>query len=135
MTANTEYNRWIMRIILAVIYFYVGVVHLRSPEAFLPIVPNWVPMPRTIVLFTGACEVAGAVALLTSRLRYLAGVMLALYALCVYPANVKHAFNDIAIGGRHLSWWYHGPRLAFQPVIIWWALFAGRVVDWPFRKG
>ena len=30
--------------------------------------------------------------------------------------------------------WYHVPRLAFQPEIVWWALFAGQVIDWPFRK-
>ncbi len=24
------------------------------------------------------------------------------------------------------SWLYHGPRLAFQPVLVWWALYASR---------
>jgi hypothetical protein len=31
------------------------------------------------------------------------------------------------------SWLYHGPRLAFQPVLMWWALFCAGVIDWPFR--
>ena len=31
------------------------------------------------------------------------------------------------------SWWYHAPRLALQPVLVWWALFAGGVADWPLR--
>jgi hypothetical protein len=30
------------------------------------------------------------------------------------------------------SWWYHGPRLAFQSVLVW-ALFCAGVIDWPFR--
>jgi hypothetical protein len=30
------------------------------------------------------------------------------------------------------SLWYHIPRLLFQPVIIWWALFTGEVTSWPF---
>ncbi|MEQ1756631.1 MAG: hypothetical protein ABL973_21125, partial [Micropepsaceae bacterium] len=64
---------------------------------------------------------------------YAAGVMLALYAICVFPANVKHAMEDVALGGTRLSWWYHGPRLAFQPVFVWWALFCGDVTSWPFR--
>jgi hypothetical protein len=33
------------------------------------------------------------------------------------------------------SWWYHGPRLALQPVIVWWALYCGNVISWPFGRG
>jgi uncharacterized membrane protein len=127
-------NRWLLRTVLAALYAYVGYVHLRSPQFFLPIVPEWVPEPRLVVLATGACEIAGAIALMTGRLRYAAGVMLALYAVCVYPANIKHAVDSVAIGGSKLGWGYHGPRLAFQPVFVWWALFAGGVIDWPFGK-
>jgi uncharacterized membrane protein len=54
--------------------------------------------------------------------------------LCVWPANFKHAFDGINVAHIPSSWWYHVPRLAFQPVIIWWALFGGDVVDWPFRR-
>jgi len=127
-------KRDILRWILAIVYSAVGIIHLRSPNAFMPIMPNWVPHPHAIILFTGACEVVGAVALLTRRLRYLAGIMFATYAVCVFPANIKHALDHVTLAGTQLSWWYHAPRLAFQPVFVWWALFAGGVVDWPFRK-
>lgn len=119
---------------LALAYFVAGVAHLRSPATFLAIMPGWVPFPREVVLGTGLCEIAGAVALMTQRLRYAAGVMLALYALCVYPANIKHAVDGVAIGGTRLGLWYHIPRLALQPVLIWWALHAGGVIGWPFRE-
>lgn len=119
---------------LAAAYLFVGMVHLRSPGGFLPIVPLWVPFPREVVLATGVCEIAGAVALLVPRLRWWAGVMLAAYAVCVYPANIRHAIDHVAVGGVVLGPWYHVPRLLFQPVIVWWALFAGRVIDWPFGR-
>jgi len=32
-----------------------------------------------------------------------------------------------------LGWGYHAPRLALQPVLVWWALFCAGVVDWPWR--
>jgi uncharacterized membrane protein len=134
MTVSKMPDRWILRAVLALIYAYVGLRHLHAPEFFLPIVPNWVPEPRLVVLLTGACEIAGAIGLMTGRFRYFAGIMLALYAVCVYPANIKHALESVAIGGSKLGWGYHGPRLAFQPVFIWWALFAGAVIDWPFRR-
>ncbi len=129
-----ETTRTGLRWLLALAFLVVGYVHLRSPRAFLPIVPDWVPMPRETIIATGVCELLGAVALLIPRLRWLAGVMLALYSVCVYPANIKHAMDSVAIGGQTLGWGYHAPRLAFQPVIIWWALFAGGVIDWPWRR-
>jgi len=124
--------RWRMRWAMAMLYSIAGVIHLTVPVAFLPIVPDWVPWPYQVILITGVCELAGALALLTQRLRWWAGVMLALYAVCVFPANVKHAVENIDLPGLPSGWWYHAPRLALQPVLVWWALFAGNVVSWPF---
>ena len=126
--------RAVLRWLLAAIYIAFGVVHLRSAPGFLSIMPAWVPYPLEVVLFTGVCEILGGLGLLVPRLRWISGVMLALYAVCVYPANLHHAFGQVAVGGLPSSWWYHGPRLAFQPVFVWWALFAGGVIDWPFRR-
>ena len=129
-----ELSRTILRFVLVAAYLFVGVVHLVSPDSFMPIVPEWVPWPRETILLTGVCEILGAIALMTVRLRTAAGVMLGLYAVCVYPANIKHALEGVVVGGTQLSWWYHAPRLAFQPVIVWWALYASGVIDWPFGR-
>lgn len=122
--------RWL----LALIYLAAGVIHIRSPGGFVAITPDWVPSPHAVVFWTGVAEIAGAIGLMIPRLRRAAGIGLALYALCVWPANFNHALNDIAIGGNRLPWAYHGPRLMLQPLIIWWALWVGGVTDWPFRK-
>ena len=124
--------RRIARVALAVLYVAFGLLHLAAADRFLPIMPPWVPFPREVVLLTGACEVAGGLALLVGRLRWIAGVMLALYAVGVYPANLHHAVNGVDVPGLPSTWWYHAPRLAFQPVFVWWALWAGGVVGWPF---
>jgi uncharacterized membrane protein len=124
-----------LRWVLALVYVTVGVIHLRSPDAFLPIMPTWVPSPRSVVLATGVCEIVGAAALMVPRLRWFAGVALAAYAIAVFPANIKHAIEGVELGGTALGWGYHAPRLAFQPVFVWWALFAGAAIDWPWRRG
>jgi len=126
--------RAVMRWLMAAFYLAAGIVHLRSPEAFLPIVPGFVPFPRDVILATGVAELFGAVGLMIPRLRKAAGIGLALYALCVFPANIKHAVEGIVIPGLPTGWWYHAPRLALQPVLIWWALFCSGVVDWPWRS-
>ncbi|MET0879453.1 MAG: hypothetical protein ABWY14_20160 [Tardiphaga sp.] len=126
-------GRAILRWVLAAFYVAAGIAHLWVPEKLLLITPAWVPFPMQIIMLTGVFELAASAALVTRPLRWWAGVALALYALCVWPANFKHALDGIempVIGNR---WWYHGPRLAFQPVLIWWALYAASVIDWPRR--
>ena len=125
----------ILRYALAAVYAPFGVLHMRSPAAFLPIMPPVVPFPEAVVTATGACEVLGAAGLLIPRTRRAAGAALALYAVCVYPANLYHALAHRHVPPLPDSWWYHAPRLLFQPVFVWWALFAGGVVDWPLRAG
>lgn len=111
------------RRLLALFYALAGVGHLVFTDAMVRIVPDGVPMAREVVIATGLCELAGATGLLTRRWRVAAGWALAAYALCVFPANVKHAMIDLG-AGTGLPIWYHGPRLLLQPLIIWWALWA-----------
>ncbi|MEG3089174.1 DoxX family protein [Sphingomonas sp. PB4P5] len=132
LSPRTERTRRILRWTLAAAYLVAGIAHVAIPQPFLKITPAWVPYPSQIILITGLCELAGSVALLTTRLRWWAGVLLAAYAVCVYPANIKHAIDQVLVAGEMRSLWYHVPRLLLQPVIVWWALFAGRVTNWPF---
>lgn len=125
--------RFAMRVMLAALYLGAGVLHLARPNGFVAITPGWVPWPHAIVLATGVAEIAGAIGLMTERLRITAGWALAAYAVAVFPANIHHAVDAIAIGGVQLGWWYHAPRLALQPVIVWWALWAAGIIDWPAR--
>ena len=109
--------RWIMAA------FFVGGfwLHLAATQSLVSITPDWVPFPREVVLLTGVLELAGALGLLIPRLRWWAGVALAVYVLAVWPANMKHAFMPIALPSIPDSWWYH-------------ALFCAGVTDWPLRR-
>jgi uncharacterized membrane protein len=136
MTADVtnDKTRAAMRWIMAAFYTLAGIAHLWVPDKFLTITPDWVPFAPQVILITGVCELAGAVALVTKLLRWRAGAALAAYALCVWPANFKHAIDGIDLPYISSSWLYHGPRLALQPVIIWWALYCAGVIDWPWRR-
>jgi uncharacterized membrane protein len=125
-------TRAIMRWALAALFVTAGVAHLAVPDILLTITPDWVPFARQVIFVTGLCEFAGAAALVTRPLRSWAGIALALYALCVWPANIKQALDGIVIPHIPDSWWYHGPRLAMQSVIIWATLFSAGLIDWPF---
>ena len=55
--------RFWWRLPLMAAYGFIGVVHLAAPDAFLPIMPDWVPEPRLVVIVTGLCELAGVLGL------------------------------------------------------------------------
>ena len=130
---KSERARTVARWALAAAYLAAGALHLALPGPFVGIVPGWVPRPELVVGLTGLAEIAGAAGLMLPRLGRAAGIGLALYAVCVWPANFEHARQALADGGLPLSLLYHAPRLALQPAIVWWALWAGSVIDWPFR--
>lgn len=125
--------RTAVRMVLATVFLGAGVLHLMVPGPFVRITPHWVSDPALVVALTGIAELLGAAGLMIPRLRVVAGWALALYAVCVYPANVQHAVDGLT-SGTGLGWAYHGPRLLFQPVIVWWCLWASTAIDWPFGR-
>lgn len=128
--AAPHFGRTVARWSLFLLYGLAGVLHLLAPHPFLAIVPPWVPFPALVVMATGVAELLGAAGLLQRRwprLRRAAAIGLALYALCVWPANVQHLLIDLARPDGGLGLGYHIPRLAAQPLLIWLALWAGEV--------
>jgi uncharacterized membrane protein len=114
-----ELARTALRLVLTAFYYLAGSRHLTAPNDFAAMIP-WMPAPHAVVIFTGGCELLGATGLLIPRLRNPAGVMLAIYAVCVYPANIYQAFAHVPFHGEVLGWSYHAPRLSLQPVLVWW---------------
>jgi uncharacterized membrane protein len=127
-------SRVIMRWIIAALYTTAGVAHLAVPEKLLSITPSWVPFAPQVIFLAGIFEFAASVALITKPFRFWAGIAMAIYAICVWPANFKHALSGVDMPYIANSWLYHGPRLALQPVIVWWALYCAGVIDWPWRR-
>ena len=133
--------RTALRWLLAAFYAFAGFRHLVDPAPFLAITPGWVPLPDAVIALTGVAELAGAIVLLqpwSGRLRRAGGWGLALYAACVFPANINHFAMDMARpdGGWGLG--YHVPRVFAQPLLVWLALWVSKAVDWPFapkKKG
>lgn len=103
----------------------------------MEIMPGWVPAAESVVFWTGIAELLGAAALLqpwSVTLRKVGAIGLALYAVCVFPANVNHFALDMARKDGGLGLFYHLPRMIAQPVLVWLALWAGGVTDWPWRR-
>lgn len=69
-------------------FFFGGIAHFLFGDFFLRIMPPRIPAPEAWVAITGVLEVVGAVALLSTVTRRLAGWGLFLLTLGVTPANL-----------------------------------------------
>lgn len=114
-----------LRVLLAAMMVAAGVLHFAQPEKFEPIVPNWLPAPRLLVLVSGFFEIAGGVGLLIPKTRRAASWgLMALFA-AVFPANVYMATHKIYTDNPWILW----GRLPFQAMLIGWAWWAGKPED------
>jgi len=126
--------RAIMRWVISALYAAAGTAHLTIPEQLIKITPSWVPYAPQVIFLTGVFELAVSIALLARRFRHWAGIAMAVYAVCVWPANFKHAIDGIDLPYIPDGGIYHSLRLILQPLIVWWALYCSDVVDWPWRR-
>ncbi|SDT09352.1 Uncharacterized membrane protein [Halopseudomonas xinjiangensis] len=121
-----------MRLALAAALVFFGTDHLLTPERYVPMVEGWLPWAGQMVAITGICEIAGGLGLLVPRLRRSAGLLLAVYFVAVFPANVHNAIHGLTVDGLPANQWYYWVRLGFQPLAVWWALYSAGLLNWPF---
>jgi uncharacterized membrane protein len=79
--------------LLAGIFAISGAIHLARPETYEPLMPDFVPAHREVILTSGVAELACAAGLLHPRTRRLAGLTSAVLLVAVYPGNLKMAHD------------------------------------------
>jgi len=121
-----------MRVLAAISFAAIGILHFVNPAPFVTIVPPWLPAPLALVLISGAFEVLGGVGLLVPRVRRAAGIGLLLLLAAVYPANIYMAVNEIYLPDMPREAWLLWARLPFQ--LVFAALVAFAAGLWPFQQ-
>jgi uncharacterized membrane protein len=103
-----------------------GIAHFVALDAFLMLLPSWVPWPEVIVLVTGVMEVAFGAALVAvppGEGRRSVGWALAAFLVVVFVGNISQAVSGADVFGLDIDVERWG-RLAFQPLLIAWALWS-----------
>ena len=108
--------------VMAAFYVVAGVLHFVATEAYLPLMPPWLPAHHALILLSGVAEVVLGVLVLVPATRRLAAWGIVLLLLAVLPANLHVAIHDVPIFGatEGLGIW-NWVRLPFQAVLMLWA--------------
>jgi uncharacterized membrane protein len=108
--------------LMGTLYIVAGVLHFVAPDAYLPLMPPWLPAHRALILLSGAAEVVLGALVLVPATRRLAAWGIVLLLIAVFPANLHVALHDVPLFGatEGLGVW-NWVRLPFQLVLMLWA--------------
>ncbi len=110
----------ILRYLLSLFFVIAGTRHFLSPQAYMQIMPPFLPSPLFLIYLSGVCEVAGGIGVLLPRSRRIAGYGLIALLIAVFPANIYMAVNHLGVSGTPLPDWLLWLRLPLQAVLILW---------------
>lgn len=115
-----ELLQWILRALLAAVFLFMGVGHFvprttRVMAAMIPPALTTRVSGKTLVRFTGVCELAGGVGLLVPATQFAAGIALVLFLIAVFPANAVAAADPERFGKAAIPFW---PRYFAQLGLI-----------------
>jgi uncharacterized membrane protein len=105
---------------------FAGTSHLTfARQEFHAQVPPWVPLDAdAVVLLSGVAEIALGTALAAlPRHRGLLGVIAAAFFVAVFPGNISQYVHHVDGFGLDTDT-KRAVRLAFQPVLVAWALWS-----------
>ncbi|ALE84528.1 DoxX family protein [Pseudonocardia sp. HH130629-09] len=129
-TTATRTRQDLARLALGAMLVFAGTSHLTfARREFRAQVPPWVPMDTDdVVLLSGAAEIARGAALagLPKERRRVGGLAAAFFT-AIFPGNVSQYRNRVDGFGLDTDA-KRAARLAGQPLLVAWALYAGGLI-------
>jgi uncharacterized membrane protein len=110
----------------AIFYVVAGSLHFIKPDAYLKIMPPYIPWHVAMVRISGGFEILGGLGLLVPQMRRAAACGLIALLIAVFPANVYMASNPIDAGAASIAPVLTWGRLPLQLLLIWWLLWCTR---------
>jgi uncharacterized membrane protein len=117
-----EIVQLVLRILVALIFIPMGVNHFRPKAArgMAAMIPpsfkrGGLLTGKNLVRFTGVCEIAGGIGILVPATTFLAGMLLVLFLILVFPANHYASERPEQFGRAAIPFW---PRFFAQLALI-----------------
>jgi len=109
---------------MSVFYVLAGANHFRTPDFYLPMMPESLPWHLGLIYLSGSAEILLGAGLVVPALRRAAALGVIALLIAVFPANLHVALHNVPIGGRAegLGGW-NWVRLPLQGILIAWAFW------------
>ena len=111
----------IFRSLFALLFVVAGIAHFVFPDAYVRIVPPFLPQPEVLVWVSGIAAIAGGIGILVPNTRRMAAFGLVVLLIAVFPANIYMAVAHVPSTGLAGKSWIQWLRLPLQAPLIWWA--------------
>lgn len=115
----------LLSVVLGLFFINVGIAHFQDPEWFEPIVPDILGNATFWVLVTGGMEIGLGLGLIIPKTRKYSGMLMALFLVAIYTANLNMWINDVPLEGKTFATIWHVLRLIGQILMILIALWVG----------
>jgi uncharacterized membrane protein len=112
----------------ALVFLLAGLIHFVLPQAYLRIMPPYLPFPLALIYISGAAEVLGGIGLLVRSLRRTTAWGLVALLIAVWPANIYMATAHLQFPGLIGQSWAQWLRVLLQIPLIYWVWLDTRTV-------
>lgn len=107
---------------MGIFYMFAGSMHFLRPDAYLPMMPPYLPWHLALIYLSGLIEALVGVGVLIPSTRRIAAWATILLLIAIFPANIHIALHNVPLFGAEvgagiLNW----VRLPLQGVLILWA--------------
>jgi uncharacterized membrane protein len=116
---------FIGRTALALMLIATGISHFTNAAEMIEMMPDFFPLKKEIVYFTGVCELLAVIGLLWNKTAKPTAIMLIIFFLAILPANIAGSIRQIKFGGMEYGISYLLFRIPLQIFFIFWTYYFG----------
>ena len=114
---------------MAAFIIFTGLAHFKFQKGMAMMIPDFIPAKMFLVYFTGILEIAAGIGLLIPELRKLTAILLIIFLLIVFIANINSSNKNINLfkadfSGPGMNYLYK-ERIPMQILLIAWTWFFG----------
>ena len=114
---------------MAAFIIFTGLAHFKFQKGMAMMIPDFIPAKMFLVYFTGILEIAAGIGLLIPELRKLTAILLIIFLLIVFIANINSSNKNINLfkadfSGPGMNYLYK-ERIPMQILLIGWTWFFG----------
>jgi uncharacterized membrane protein len=113
-------------VVAAILFVVAGTLHFVKAQAYMKIMPPYIPWHLAMVRLSGVAEIAGGLGLLVPGTRRAATWGLIALLILIFPANIYMATNPTEAGADSIAPIFRWGRLPLQLLLIVWIRWCTR---------